>query len=347
MGIIRRTGSAKYKQHGESPLIKQMATTISEGQHTGGGILKFIDIDKLKLDPRQVRRELRVAGITKDSVVQHVAGQLNLADESNPVRAELFQELLEFTATIDAEGLLQPISVNPSEDSDDEFDIEMGERRYFAHLLLRKREVQCIVRQSADRRRKKSRQLAENIHRKVLSLEDRLAALAEEERLKREGSNEGLTKQEIASILKVTERRADDYFVVMNAHEDIQKLIEEGHVTSIRLASKLARIDDPEKNREAIQRILDKSHSLGTLDLTKNEPVVSPKIPQQRKPGRPSRLIPLGTTGKPHVVRTIIAKFLGKRDFERNFGEINWAENNEAKKAWKQFVKQVEEQFDE
>lgn len=129
---------------------------------------------------------------------QPEARRLRIADirpnAFQPRREFSEQELADLAASLEANGLLQPIVVRPAEGSGARWEIVAGERRWRADTRLGWTEIPAVVRE-VDDRTMLVLALVENIQRAQLN------ALEEAEAYQRLGEEFSLTQQQIADVV--------------------------------------------------------------------------------------------------------------------------------------------------
>lgn len=160
--------------------------------------MAMVDIDLVRPNPRNVRRDLG--------------------------------DLVDLTASIKAQGILQPLVV---EDHGDRFIVQMGHRRLAAAKRAGLRQVPVIVRQPAARGTDRIRMVIENIQRAELEpMDEALAysALIEE----------GMTRQQVAAQAGVTVHRVAARLDLLHLPAPAQQLVREGSL-SVGPATQLAR----------------------------------------------------------------------------------------------------------
>lgn len=138
------------------------------------------------------------------------------ADPDQPRRTFDHTALEELAASIQQQGVLQPIVVRRVPDAHDRFVVVAGERRLRAARLVGLDEVPCMVLAGDSLREARLAQLSENLHRQDLSpMEEARAivALAETDELSQDELAKRLGKSPayISRIYTVSRIDADDY----------------------------------------------------------------------------------------------------------------------------------------
>jgi ParB family transcriptional regulator, chromosome partitioning protein len=146
------------------------------------------------------------------------------------VRSEV-GDITELAASIRAEGILQPLSVEPAEDST--YTLLWGQRRYAAVQRLGITAVPCIIRQPAGDRRTTARMVIENVHRKDLPPLD-------EARAYQTLLDDGMTRSEIARATGVSAATITHRLALLELPNAAQKMVRDGRL-SLGAAASLGR----------------------------------------------------------------------------------------------------------
>lgn len=142
------------------------------------------------------------------------------ANPDQPRKAFEPEALRELAASIDKNGLLQPIVVRPHGKS--RFQIIAGERRWRAHQLLKASTISCIVRQ-VDETTRDIEAIIENLQRQDVTPLEEADAFA---RLVRSG----WTPEEIADRIGAAVFRVRWRLQLVNLQPAIRKLLETGNL---------------------------------------------------------------------------------------------------------------------
>ena len=197
-------------------------------------MLMCVRMDRIRANPRQPRKRF----------------------DEGPLR--------ELAASIKKNGLMQPITVRPTGE-EDTFEIVAGERRWRAHQIIAAEEITCNV-QKMDDQTMALQAIVENLQRvDVTPLEEARALSAL--------SGFGLSEAAIADKLGVPEFRVREKLSILRLEEQIQKLVDRGHVSvtagyeiaklppngQVKLMQKMAggNIKNINEIRAAVQTILD------------------------------------------------------------------------------------------
>jgi ParB/RepB/Spo0J family partition protein len=132
------------------------------------------------------------------------------------------KELRELAESIEAEGLLQPLSLRPL-NGGGQYQIVAGERRFRAMGLLAWEKVPAIV-TSMDDERASVAMLAENVHRVDLDpIEEAKAYAGRMEQF-------GWSVEECAQKAKVTSHRVSARIALLELRQDLQHLVSNGQL---------------------------------------------------------------------------------------------------------------------
>lgn len=132
--------------------------------------------------------------------------------------------IAELSASIKAQGVVQPLVVSPDEDGT--YVIVAGERRWRASRLAGLETVPVVVRRVADDREMLELALVENLQRSDLNvLEEAEAYLALQERF-------GLSQEEIAGRVGKARTTVTNALRLLRLPEEIRELLREGRLTA-------------------------------------------------------------------------------------------------------------------
>ncbi len=320
------------KRFGLSPSINKALTQtiqMAEAENTNF-INTEILINRIKLDPNNPRKHT----ISIDDLKN---GPSN-TDSDYAKKEKEYNGLCELSASIKKEGLLHPIVVY--KDNDDDFKLVAGERRYLATLLAEKTTIDArVFKKKPNKFDLKVIQWTENESRKDLSLHKRLLNVASIMDAYKAERGQNITAIELSKIIS-TSRQTAQYFVAILANEALMSLIEEGAITSLRMAINLVKL----KTRAAISENL----VSGKAEIvTKVRKVITAKD-KTKKPGRKRTVVTLGTTQRPAVVKTVVDGVLGLEQFSKYSNEfqlVDWTCLNAATKAFNKLVTLLEKEL--
>jgi len=174
--------------------------------------------------------------------VRRVAVSAVLPNPQQPRRSFSEAELAELAASIDQNGLLQPLLVRPSPGRGDNYELVAGERRLRAITSLGWQDVPVVVRE-VDDDTLLVLALVENLQREALS------PLEEAEGYRALADQYGLTQDEIASSVGKNRSTVANMLRLLRLPVSVRKLVEEGGL-SVGHARALLAIDDPVRMAE-------------------------------------------------------------------------------------------------
>ncbi|EKG2484142.1 ParB/RepB/Spo0J family partition protein [Vibrio vulnificus] len=182
------------------------------------------------------------------------------------------QALEELTASIQSQGIIQPIVVRPVQD--DHFEIIAGERRWRAAKLAGLKRVPCLIKHVEDRAAI-AMALIENIQREDLNVIEEAQAL---ERLQDEFS---LTHQQVADVIGKSRTAVSNLLRLNGLELEVkqfvaQKLLDMGHARAL-LAL------EGEQQVEVAQQVASKALTVRqTEQLVKK--CLTPKVEEKNQP---------------------------------------------------------------
>lgn len=182
-------------------------------------------------------------------------------------------ELSALSRSIAENGILQPLTVRKA--SQTEFELIAGERRLRAAILAGMKKVPCIIVKCSDKE-SAVYALLENLQRADLGIFEEARGIS---RLIR---RYGLTQEQAASKLGKTQSTIANKLRLLKLSGEEQEWIENAGLSE-RHARALLRIDDEEKRREVLSKIISEN-----LNVTQSEELVgiythtTPKADKQR-----------------------------------------------------------------
>lgn len=241
------------------------------------GALKSIPVSQIARNPFQPRKEFRV------------------------------DELAELQESLNASGLLQPITVRrrPGKDG---FELIAGERRLRAATRLGWKEIPAIIKEIDDKAIL-TLALIENLQRTDLN------PIEEGEGYYRLSHDFGMTQQQIAETVGKDRTTVANMLRVLQLPDSVRKLLEEGQL-SLGHAKVLLAVDDPAQITRLAREIVSEGLTVRELERRLREVVTAPG---KRKAGRPRK-----TDQQPEVRRMEdrLRKFL-QTDVSLNVGKSN------------------------
>lgn len=348
MDEVKGRRSRRFADRGASSRMRDVGALVGDAtKHVGSGILRHVSVDLVEPDPEQPRTSLRALGITAESVRAHVAGGegMRLDDPQHPERAEAFARLQDLAISIKAQGLIQPIAVTEVATGEERYVIEEGERRYLAHLINGEQEIQAVVRGATKRvRSTKARQLIENIQREELTAYERVVGLRELNEVYRSEEGREMVAQDIREQLGFGRSMAYCYQSLLSAPEDVLEALRQGRLRGVRDAERVvaSKVSTPEE-RERLIAAFYAGQETPVMEGPGHQSLQRRSNESKPARGRPASRINLGATTDAQAVQNIMRKGLGARVFERQFGAVDWTDFKAVARAWREFLKQVEE----
>jgi len=335
----------KWGNRTEPKFLEGIGAQVEAGKHTGGGELKWLLVSEITPDPEQPRTRLTELGINASTVKAHNENTIDLASGDAP-KTEAFLALRALADNINEHELMQPISVYSREDGNGYW-IESGERRYLAHLLLGRTEIQTIVSAPAqDNSARFERQLAENISREDLTLKERVTALFRLNEMRRTEKKEPFNRTTLAAYVGMSIRNAARYLTVINGPDDVIEAINTGSITRLNEAVRLGAIENVKQRAFAIENGINVVAN-NTTQATKpvGEGDDQDAKSQHAKPQHTqitSDTINLGSTTNPETVKHVIKSVLGETQYDNCYRGTDWEKSEVASKVWKDFWNNME-----
>ncbi len=212
---------------------------------------------------------------------RQIAGQILLIEQEsivpNPNQPRLrfdFDELNGLAESIRSNGLLQPLTVRPSEDG--KFELIAGERRLIAARMVGISKIPCIL-MNIDDEKSAVFSLIENIQRQNLGFFEEALAI---DKLNKDF---GLSRDDISKRLgKAQSTIANKLRLLALTPEEQQKIVKEG--LTERHARALLRLEDSKMRARALSIIADKH-----LTVAESERMITQMLGRKKN----SRRIPL------------------------------------------------------
>ncbi len=224
-----------------------------------------LPIDQVHPDPKQPRRLLPrdlADAFTSGTPVSEILAQLRARAQKNKWIREKLQKLDGLADSIAADGLYQPIRV--IQEQENQYRIEQGERRWWAHHLLLARGderfrhiLAFVISSETSNSTKLRRQIGENIHRSdftaielARAIADRIGEIiAAEPQLTRREAERRVGKEN-----RMSDRRVRQFLALLTLAPQVQELAQEARVSESSLRS-LVGIKEPERQMAALRRL--------------------------------------------------------------------------------------------
>jgi ParB family chromosome partitioning protein len=328
--------TSKKKRFGTLAIVGEGISSVlrNTDSSTDGLNVEQIPLSRLDPDPENPRR----LGIDRETLVLYAKG--------HPVPENLqasWAALQELSQSIKQIGVQQAIKCYRF---GDRFRIAFGERRFYASILADRETIPAWI---LDERPPLLRriQYAENVLRENLTPWERVSnvfALIEEYKVV---EDKELSSRGLAEILGISHTQANSYLSIIRGPKDVQEWLQHGSITTIDTAAALARVEEPEKRKQALEAIREGKDLKIFLDPTrkgtkeavevKTEEDLSKKARQSYR-GRPNTYVNLGRTTQPEVVRRIISAMSG----DTTIPDIDWTDMGAVSKAWIAFLHALE-----
>ncbi len=229
-----------------------------------------IPIEQIYPDPDQPRKRLPrdLARAVREGMDARILLQeLRKRAETQTGLGTFLKGLDDLTTSIKQVGQLAPIRVYP--DKGKRYVIEMGERRWLAHLILHFdrgesdfSHIDAIItskhKEAAVDAQTLQRRMAENVHRAEFSplemargLAERIAQVIEQN----SGMNRSKAEEIVGQENGITARRVRQYLSLLNLSEEAQRLAQESGLTERALRGVL-KIQDADAQVQAIQKLI-------------------------------------------------------------------------------------------
>ncbi len=183
----------------------------------------------------------------KDDKVFRIPTTKIVKNPAQPRKSFDDTQLFNLADSIRRYGLLQPLSVR-EEIPGERYELIAGERRFRACCLLGMTEIPCLI-AGASKRESAELALIENLQREDLNIFEEATAIGGLLRLY------GMTQEEIALRLSCSQSYVANKLRLLRLSPEEQARILDAGLTE-RHARALLRLSDPEKRREALDRIV-------------------------------------------------------------------------------------------
>ncbi|MDQ4081165.1 MAG: ParB/RepB/Spo0J family partition protein [Gemmatimonadota bacterium] len=186
------------------------------------------------------------------------------------------EELAELQASLDANGLLQPIVVRPA--GANSYELIAGERRLRAATQLGWTDIPVVVR-DIDDRTLLTLALVENLQRADLN------AVEEAEGYQRLIDDFGLTQQRVAELVGKDRSTIANTLRVLQLPESVQKMVRDGQL-SLGHARALLTLEDDRAIAAAAREVIDKGLSVRDIEARARQARPDKRRPVVKVPGQ-------------------------------------------------------------
>lgn len=247
--------------------------------------------------------------------------------EDDPRREEKLSEveqIEDLALSITSQGVLTPINVYRV---GDRFRIAQGERRFRASVLAGKTSIPAIVLKERPESLR-LQQFIENHQRRGLSLSLKVRNLEALVAESREQGADITSADQLRELTGLGRTQAFDFTTILTADEDVRSAVASGKLTELKQAAKIARIENPEERRAAIER----ANSVA--------PLPSPERPKTKEAarGRPVTYVRFGKSPHTDVARRLIEAVAGKDRFKNT----DWTSPEAVSAVFKKLIADME-----
>ena len=186
------------------------------------------------------------------------------------------EELAELQASLEANGLLQPIVVRPT--GSNTYELIAGERRLRAATQLGWADIPVVVR-DIDDRTLLTLALVENLQRADLN------AVEEAEGYQRLIDDFGLTQQRVAELVGRDRSTIANTLRVLQLPETVQRMVRDGHL-SLGHARALLTLEDERAIAAAAREVVDKGLSVRDIEARARQARPDKRRPVVKVPGQ-------------------------------------------------------------
>jgi ParB family chromosome partitioning protein len=332
---------SKRKRFGVSQALSRgLSETINVVEHNPGVFRNVvIPLTRIELDPENPRK-LAIS-------MMDVQEGINKNDVFYEKKTEELEKLKALASTIESSGIINPVVVYKRGEL---YRVVAGERRCLASILAGKQEVDARVFNDKPRGFElKLIQWIENTAREDLTLDERIGNIRE---IIREYQNQNGISDISATLLKnltgLSLPQATYYISVMEAPEDVQTMIVNGHLRSLDKAAVIAGIESLDLRSEAIKACIE-GCSLKDLRslITREKQFEKKKLVKNpvSKRGRVTTRVNMGHTFKTDVVQMIVKSVLNQNEFKKYsdiFSKVNWGHIDQTARAFRKLIEILE-----
>jgi ParB family chromosome partitioning protein len=320
-------------------LSQGLEETIESAQNYSSELrIDVIPIRKVELDPTNPR-DLALT-------INDVQNGIDNADIDKVRKLAELDSLQSLTYSIKTQGIINPITVYKH---GEKYRLIAGERRTLGSILAGKTDIQAkILDDKPDELKISLLQWIENIERSDLSLWERLNNLEKivlAHAQAKELSTTQITVTELSGLIGCVKSHAMNYKAILNADEELKKLIFENKIKNLEKAAFIADL----KSNEIRQQVISACITGATLKELKdivtrsNQPIVRAKPIEKR--GRQTTAVNFGATKNVSVAKVIIESLLSHNTLARtaaSFKNIEWNNHRAVSEAFKQLLETLE-----
>ncbi|MBN2380151.1 ParB/RepB/Spo0J family partition protein [candidate division WOR-3 bacterium] len=187
---------------------------------------------------------------------------------SNARKTKLEEGIDELVDSIRSIGVQQPVVVIKKENTEDEYELIIGQRRYLACQRLKLREIPAIITEVEDETDLIIKSFSENIHRRDLEYRDK-------QRIAKTLLKKYKTASKVADVLGVSEGAVRDWLGYSQVPEEIKEMVDKGELaatTATRIAKNFPDKETAIKITEIVKK-KDRSHErMKIIEIAKENP---------------------------------------------------------------------------
>lgn len=307
-----------------------IAETINLAESTDGQFRDAeITLSRIEVDPDNPRR---LAITLEDVLSDH--------DFSNePNKQQELEQLQELAATIEANGVLNPIVVYRF---GEKYRIVAGERRFLASNLAKKQSIPArIYNAKPDDLQLKVVQWVENTAREDLSLAEKINNI--ESIIKfytGRFPDKKVDAQELARITGLSLTNTYRFLLLIKSSQKIRHLISSGKLNSLQMAELLASIKEKEKIDAAIEAFLSGQSLKEIQAIAKNNQVKEKQIGK----GRKTIHISFGVTKNLRVAEMLVKAIVQSESCKNivDLSLVDWSDAKAINILIKNIIKKIE-----
>ncbi len=300
-----------------------------------------VPITRLELDPDNPRKLM----ITMDDLP---AGPKK-NDAKYAQKQSEFESLKSLSETIKSSGVINPIVVYKL---GEKYRVVAGERRTLASIIAGKTELDArVYQQRPNPFDLKLVQWVENTAREDLSLNEKIGNIKDlVKEFEVANSGEAMSAKKIVELTGLSSSQAHNYMTILEADDTLVHAIVEGKIKSLDKAVLIQGAKPASLRAAAIEQCA-QGASLQALRKFIQENKKKPeKVEKKSRAGRPAVQVNMGSTKKPHVAKAIIDAVISTPKYQAHaslFKKVDWAELEEATKAFRQLISILEKEMSE
>ena len=335
---------SKRKRFGvSSALTRGLSETINVVENNAGVFRNvIIPLSRIELDPENPRKlAINFSDISEG---------LNKNDPFYARKQEEYERLKELAHTIESSGVINPVVVYKRGEV---YRIVAGERRCLASTIANKLEIEArVFNEKPKGFELKLIQWIENTAREDLTLDERIGNIRDILfEYQQQNGETPTTATLLKNITGLSLPQATYYLAVIEAPDDVQRMIEQGQLRSLDKAAVIAGIESSDLRNEAIHACMD-GCSLKDLRkmITRDKQTIRKKSLQNLtlKRGRTSSRVNMGFTLKTDVIQTIVQSVLTKTEYKKYndiFSKVDWDHFEQSTRAFRKLIEILEHEL--